>query len=165
MKLDSLIWRWRLPSLFCSFYLFRFCFRKWEGQCVHDCCFWHIMISPSKFTLLTVPCIRATNYFFKRVFSYKHHYNFNIKYMWKSVNLEYGVGIRTHDLWNTGLLPLPLDQGSRPTKLFYLGIANVLNQLYHGELLLVGGRGVQRHMQPHDRHYSGRGGGNINEKT
>ena len=85
--------------------------------------------------------------------------------MWKSVNLEYGVGIQTHDLWNTSLLPLPLDQGSRPTKLFYLGIANVLNQLYHGELLLVGGRGVQRHMQPHDRHYSGRGGGNINEKT
>ena len=33
--------------------------------------------------------------------------------MWKNVHPGYGAGIRTHDLWNVNLLPLPLDQGSR----------------------------------------------------
>ena len=34
--------------------------------------------------------------------------------MWKNVHPVYGTGIRTHDLQNVSLLPLPLDQGSRP---------------------------------------------------
>ena len=33
----------------------------------------------------------------------------------KNVHPVYGPGIRTHDLHNVSLLPLPLDQGSRPT--------------------------------------------------
>ena len=32
----------------------------------------------------------------------------------KNVHPVYGAGIRTHDLWNVSLFPLPLDQGSRP---------------------------------------------------
>ena len=32
----------------------------------------------------------------------------------KNVHPVYGVGIQTHDHWNMSLLPLPLDQGSRP---------------------------------------------------
>ena len=32
----------------------------------------------------------------------------------KNVHPVYGAGIRTHDLWNMSLLPLPLDEGSRP---------------------------------------------------
>ena len=32
----------------------------------------------------------------------------------KSVSAVYSTGIQTHDLWNTSLLPSPLDQGSRP---------------------------------------------------
>ena len=31
-----------------------------------------------------------------------------------NVHPGYGAGIRTHDLWNMSLLPLPLDQGSIP---------------------------------------------------
>ena len=46
--------------------------------------------------------------------------------MWKNVHSVYGAGIRTHDLWNMSLFPLPLDQGSRPTVAFfcYLGKEN-----------------------------------------
>ena len=47
------------------------------------------------------------------VFSNKHHYNFNNKYVWKNVHLVNGAGIQTHDLENMNLLPQPLDQGSR----------------------------------------------------
>ena len=32
----------------------------------------------------------------------------------KNVHPVYGAGIRTHNLQNMSLLPLPLDQGSRP---------------------------------------------------
>ena len=39
--------------------------------------------------------------------------NFYNKYMWKNVQPVY-AGIWTHDLRNMRLLPLPLDQGSRP---------------------------------------------------
>ena len=39
----------------------------------------------------------------------------------KNVHPVYGAGIRTHDLRNVSLFPLPLDQGSRPNqKLFIL---------------------------------------------
>ena len=55
------------------------------------------------------------------VSSSKHHYNFYNKYMWKNVHPVYGAGIRTHDLWNVSLFPLPLDQGSRPySQILYL---------------------------------------------
>ena len=33
--------------------------------------------------------------------------------MWKNVHPVFGAGIRTHDLWNTSLFPLPLDQGHK----------------------------------------------------
>ena len=36
----------------------------------------------------------------------------------KNVHPVYGAGIRTHDLQNVSLFPLPLDQGSRPDDLF-----------------------------------------------
>ena len=36
--------------------------------------------------------------------------------MRKNVHPVYGTGIRTHDLKIMSLLPLPLDQGSRPLK-------------------------------------------------
>ena len=32
----------------------------------------------------------------------------------KNVHPVYGVRIWTHNLWNISILPLPLDQGSRP---------------------------------------------------
>ena len=34
--------------------------------------------------------------------------------MWKNVHPVYSAGIRTHDLWDVSLFPLPLDQDSRP---------------------------------------------------
>ena len=35
----------------------------------------------------------------------------------KNVHPVYGAGTWTHNLWNTSLLPKPLDQGSRPSTL------------------------------------------------
>ena len=55
-----------------------------------------------------------------RSFSNKHYNFYN---MWKNVHPVYGAGIRTHDLRNVSLFPLPLDQGSR------LLIGNSLCQL------------------------------------
>ena len=41
------------------------------------------------------------------VFSNKRYNSYN-KYNVKNVHPVYTAGIRTHDLWNTSLLPLPL---------------------------------------------------------
>ena len=41
--------------------------------------------------------------------------NFYNKYMWKNFHPVYGAGIWTHDHRNMSLLPLPLDQGYRPS--------------------------------------------------
>ena len=56
------------------------------------------------------PLFRLFSVFFK-----KTSIQFCNKLMWKNVHPVYGPGIRTHDLHNMSLLPLPLDQGSRPT--------------------------------------------------
>ena len=48
--------------------------------------------------------------------------------MWKNVHPVYGAGIRTHNLQNVSLFPLPLDQGSRPMKKNCL-IQNTQNRL------------------------------------
>jgi len=50
------------------------------------------------------------------VFSNKQ-YKFYNKLMRKNVHPVYSAGIQTHDFWNMSLLPLPLDQGSRPENL------------------------------------------------
>ena len=34
------------------------------------------------------------------------------------MSIQYCAWIQTHDLWNMSLLPLPLDQGSRPLGIF-----------------------------------------------
>ena len=36
------------------------------------------------------------------------------------MSIQYRAWIQTHDLWNMSLLPLPLDQGSRPLGIFYI---------------------------------------------
>ena len=41
--------------------------------------------------------------------------------MWKNVHPVYGAGIRTHNLRNVSLFPLPLDQGSHPSISYYGG--------------------------------------------
>ena len=46
----------------------------------------------------------------------------------KNVHPVYGAGIRTHNLQNVSLFPLPLDQGSRPMKKNCL-IQNTQNRL------------------------------------
>ena len=38
----------------------------------------------------------------------------------KNIHPVYGAKIQTQDLWNMSLLPLPLDQGSRPKVNFLL---------------------------------------------
>ena len=35
--------------------------------------------------------------------------------MWKTIQLVSGAGIQTHNLFDTSLLPQPLDQGPPPT--------------------------------------------------
>ena len=47
------------------------------------------------------------------IFSNKH-YIFLQQINVKNIHPVYGAGIRTNDLWSMSLLPLPLDQGSRP---------------------------------------------------
>ena len=44
--------------------------------------------------------------------------------MWKNVRPVYSTGIWTHDLQIVSLLPLPLDQGSRPVNNNYLLFQN-----------------------------------------
>ena len=55
------------------------------------------------------PLFRLFSVFFKQT-----SIQFYNKLMWKNVHPVYGTGIRTHDFRIVSLLPLPLDQGSRP---------------------------------------------------
>ena len=45
------------------------------------------------------------------------------------LKIVYSAGFRTHDLPNLSLLPLPLDQGSRPSKSFLDAGVYLINQL------------------------------------
>ena len=47
-------------------------------------------------------------------FSNKHGYNFLQQINVKNVHPVYGAGIQTHNLHIASLIPLTLDQGSRP---------------------------------------------------
>ena len=65
------------------------------------------------------PLFRLFSVFFKQTLI--QFYN---KLMWKNVRPVYSTGIRTHDLQIVSLLPLPLDQGSRPVNNNYLLFQN-----------------------------------------